>query len=200
MIDATFTQDTERLVLRPYRETDYDMWKETYATLPKPKNRWDLGPRELKDLTTAKFTEVLATQDADMAQDHFYSFHAFEKESGKLVGHGSLMDISRVIFQNAYLCYGVHSPYWGLGYGKELAAATLQIAFHTLKLHRVEAGIEPANKRSIRLAKSLNMRREGLSKRRLYLRQKWVDMVIYALTAEDVGLDVRPEDTPLRRR
>lgn len=41
----------------------------------------------------------------------------------------------------------------------------IDIGFKDIKLHRIEAGIEPGNKRSIALAKSLKMRREGLKKR-----------------------------------
>lgn len=70
------------------------------------------------------------------------------------------------------------------------------VAFNTLELHRVEAGIEPHNKRSIALVKSLNMRREGLSKRRLFYQDAWVDMVIYAITVEDLGLEARPVEVP----
>lgn len=98
------------------------------------------------------------------------------------------MDISRAVFQNAYLGYGVLSTKWGKGYGKEMVKAIMEIAFKTLKIHRVEAGIEPANKRSIALAKSLKMRREGLSKRRLFLNNEWLDMVIYAMTSEEMGI------------
>jgi RimJ/RimL family protein N-acetyltransferase len=32
------------------------------------------------------------------------------------------------------------------------------------------------------------MRREGLSKRRLYCRGDWQDIVIYAMTAEEMGI------------
>ena len=106
-----------------------------------------------------------------------------------MVGRASLMDISRGLFQNAYLGYHIYSPFWGQGYGRELVSATIDIAFHDLKLHRIEAGIEPDNVPSIALAESLNMRHEGLSARRLYLRGQWVDVSIYALTAEEVGIE-----------
>ena len=64
--------------------------------------------------------------------------------------------------------------------------AAIKFAFNELKLHRVEAGIEPSNKRSIALVKSLGLRREGLSKRRLFLNDQWLDMSIYALTKEEI--------------
>ena len=185
MIDLSFETHTERLVVRPYRETDYSMWRDTHATLPKSKNRWDHGPKPENELTKTAFLALLKEQEQEMSADWFYRLNAFEKDGGLLIGQFSLMDISRAVFQNAYLGYGVFSPFWRLVYGKEAALATLEFAFSTLKLHRVEAGIEPNNKRSIALAKSLNMRREGLSRRRLYVRSQWVDIRIFAMTVED---------------
>ena len=192
MIDSSFEKHTERLILRLYRDTDYEMWRDTYSNLPKSKNRWDHGPQPLEKLTQTNFKKILEEQEKYRSQDSFYRLNAFEKDSGQLIGQFSLMDISRIIFQNAYLGYGIHSPYWRKGYGKEAGAAMFDVAFNTLKLHRLEAGIEPHNKRSIALVKSLNMRREGLSKRRLFFRGEWVDMVIYAITVEDLGLEALP--------
>lgn len=63
----------------------------------------------------------------------------------------------------------------------------LKIGFKDLNIHRIEAGIEPKNKRSLALAKSVGLRREGLSKRRLFLNSEWLDMNIYAMTADELG-------------
>ena len=130
--------------------------------------------------------KVLAEQEKDVREDRFYRLNVFEKD-GQLIVQFSLMDISRAVFKNGYLLGTV--SILEKGYGKEAGAATLDVAFNTLKLHRVEAGIEPHNKRSIALAKSLKMRREGLSKRRLYYQKQWVDMVIYALTVEEFTVE-----------
>ncbi len=188
MLDENFKKKTKRLVLRPYRESDFIKWKEAFSIAPKAKNRWDEGPRPLDELTKSKFKKVLSTQKKNRNDDVFYDFIAFNKKSGDITGFVSLMDISRTVFQNSYLGYGVLSPHWGKGYGKEMVKGVLEIAFKVLKLHRVEAGIEPQNKRSISLAKSIGMRREGLSKRRLFLNKKWLDMAIYAITAEEMGV------------
>ena len=97
------------------------------------------------------------------------------------------MEVSRGIFQNAYLGYGILNTYWGEGYGKEMVQEILKIGFKDLKIHRIEAGIEPKNKRSLALAKSVGLRLEGLSKRRLFLNSEWLDMNIYAMTADELG-------------
>jgi len=186
-MNINFEKKTQRLIIRPYRPEDYELWRETHLNLEKPKNKWDKSPRDKSDLTKAKFKKVLSTHHKNRENDTFYDLVAFNKKSGEIVGFSSLMDISRAVFQNAYLGYGVFNTYWGKGLGKEMVKATLEIGFNNLQIHRIEAGIEPKNSRSIALAKSLGMRREGLSKRRLFLGNEWLDMVIYAMTAEEMG-------------
>ena len=198
MLEKDFEKRTARLVVRPYRETDYAVWKSTFSTLPEAQSIFDAGPRPVEDLTRAKFEAVLELERKERAGDSFYSFMGFEQETGRLVGGASLMDISRALFQNAYLGYRVFSPYWRMGYGREMAQAVIDIAFHELKLHRVEAGIEPENHGSIALAQSLKMRFEGVSARRLFMRGQWVDCRLYALTAEDVGVEFAAESVSRR--
>lgn len=109
------------------------------------------------------------------------------KKRGELIGGVSLMEVSRAISQTCFLGYRIFNGHWGQGYAKEAVKAVIDIGFQDLKLHRIEAGIEPNNKRSLQLAKSLKMRREGVKKRALFLRNKWVDLAMYTLTCEDVG-------------
>lgn len=187
-MDSSFKKRTKRLVLRPYHLDDYDVWRETFLNLNRPRNKWDQGPRDKKDLTKAKFKKILDTHKKNRENDIFYDLIAFEKKSGRIIGFSALMDVSRAIFQNAYLGYSILNLYWENGFGKEMVKSTLKIGFKDLQIHRIEAGIGLGNKRSIALVKSLGMRREGLSKRRLYLNNQWLDMVIYAMTAEEIGL------------
>lgn len=186
-----FEKKTKRLVIRPYSSSDYDVWRDAYLSLKKPKNKWDNKLLDKNDLTKSKFKKMLQLHAIRRKKDTFYDFVAFDKNSGQLIGFSSLMDISRGIFQNAYLGYGIFNQYWGNGFGKEMVKATTEIAFKDLQIHRLEAGIEPKNKRSISLAKAIGMRREGLSKRRLYLNGKWTDLVLYAMTAEETDKKVR---------
>ena len=78
--------------------------------------------------------------------------------------------------------------------------AIIEIGFEDLKLHRIEAGIEPNNKRSLKLARSLGMRREGIKKRALYLRKTWVDLVMFTLTCGDLGYKFDARNLVLKRR
>ncbi len=185
-IDLPIVKKTARLILRPLEATDYENWVQAYSSMRPPQNEWDETNWAESELTPKKFKELLKSEKDQRHRDHFYSFGVFLKDDGTLIGQVSLMDISRAVFQNAYVGYRIFNNYWGYGFAQEATRGCIDIAFKKLKLHRVEAGIAPANKRSIKVAKALKMRKEGLSKRRLLVHKKWQDMEIWALTKEEL--------------
>jgi ribosomal-protein-alanine N-acetyltransferase len=178
---------TQRLILRPFEKFDYENWKQAYEMLRPAQNDWDEGPWKDSELTSKKFNSFLKNQKQLCDKDHFYTYGIFRKDDGVLLGTLHFMDVSRAIFQNAYLGYRIFNNYWNQGYATEACKGALEIAFKELKLHRVEAGIEPANKSSIRVAKKIGLRKEGLSQKRLLVNGKWKDMQIFAGTCEDFG-------------
>lgn len=155
--------------------------------MSKAQNTWDSNPRTESELTKLKFRELMKQQGERRKNDTFYDLGVFDR-AGHFVGRTSLMQIIRGISHTAFLGYQIFNPYWGHGYAAEAVSATIDIAFRDVKLHRVEAGIEPNNKRSVRVAKKLKMRHEGVKRRMLFLREKWVDASIYSLTTEDLGI------------
>ena len=183
----------KKVNVRPYKRTDYQAWRRAYlAIFPKQKNKWDISaPRDQSKLTKDDFNKILNSQKKNRDDDYFFDFGIFLKD-GTLVGGVSIMDISRQVFQNAYLGYRIYNNHWGKGYGKEGVKLAIDIAFKDLKLHRLEAGIEPTNGRSISLAKRIGLKREGYSKRRLFLRGKWLDMVLFVARSEDFGVQWKP--------
>ncbi len=179
---------TKRLVIRPLVASDFAAWRTAHGALPPPQNRWDRGRRGPEELSRPRFREVLEHQRRLRREDRFYSLAVFERTSGALVGGASLMDVMRGLAQAAFLGWFVHSPFWRRGYGKEAVRALIDIGFRDVGLHRLEAGIEPENRRSILLARSLGLRKEGLKRRAVFLRDTWVDLGVYAVTCEDVGI------------
>lgn len=74
---------------------------------------------------------------------------------------------------------------WGKGLMLEALCAFLDHCFADLDTHRIEAVIEPANGRSIRLAEGLGFRSEGLMRGRLCVEGRFRDVTMYGLLAED---------------
>jgi ribosomal-protein-alanine N-acetyltransferase len=67
----------------------------------------------------------------------------------------------------------------------------LQTVFEDLKLHRLEANIQPENNRSIHLVKNNGFRKEGYSPRYLKINGVWRDHERWAMTFEDWQLFIK---------
>jgi ribosomal-protein-alanine N-acetyltransferase len=117
--------------------------------------------------------------------DDFFALLARRTADGAIVGLFELSGIVRGSFLNAYLGYWVGAPYAGQGYMREGMQQVLRFAFSELRLHRVEANIQPANKRSLTLAQKSGFRREGFSPRYLKIGGRWRDHERWAILADD---------------
>jgi ribosomal-protein-alanine N-acetyltransferase len=113
------------------------------------------------------------------------SFFVIANETNSLAGVINLNEIVRYAFCSAYLGYYAFVPHAGLGLMREGMTLVLAFAFGDLKLHRVEANIQPANRRSIELVRGLGFRFEGLAVRYLKICGRWRDHEHWALTAEE---------------
>lgn len=107
------------------------------------------------------------------------------KATGEPLGMVNASQIYRGGFRSAYLGYWIGAPFEGKGLMREGVALMLNRVFGVLRLHRIEANIQPKNRRSLALAKALGFRREGFSPRYLKFDGVWRDHVRFAITVED---------------
>ena len=107
------------------------------------------------------------------------------REDDAILGFFNLSQIVARPLQSAYLGYAVGKPFAGQGYMREGIELVLRHAFVTLRLHRVEANIQPGNHASIALARGAGFRREGFSPRYLKIGGRWRDHERWAILAED---------------
>lgn len=106
-------------------------------------------------------------------------------ENGAISGMINLSQIFRGGFQNAYLGYGLGVKFTGHGLMTEAIALILRFAFKDLKLHRIEANVQPQNTPSIEVLKRNGFTKEGFSRRYLKIGGKWRDHERWAIIAED---------------
>ena len=97
----------------------------------------------------------------------------------------NVSEIVRGAVQSAYLGYYAFVPHAGRGHMTEGLALALRWAFGTLRLHGVEANIQPDNEPSRALVRRLGFRREGFSARYLKIAGRWRDHERWALVADD---------------
>jgi [ribosomal protein S5]-alanine N-acetyltransferase len=118
-------------------------------------------------------------------KEDFVGFVVCRVDDGKIVGSLNLSQIFRGGFQNAYLGYHVGAEYAGRGYMSEAIELVLKYAFENLRIHRLEANIQPGNLASLAVVKRAGFIREGYSKRYLKVSGRWRDHERWAILAED---------------
>jgi ribosomal-protein-alanine N-acetyltransferase len=131
--------------------------------------------------TTAAYEAHLARCEAE---DH-QSLLIRRTDDGALVGLANLSAIQRGNLQSTYLGFYAFAPYAGQGYMTEGLTLVLRHAFVSLKLHRVEANVQPANRASLALVERIGLRREGFSPRYLKIGGQWRDHERWAVLADE---------------
>jgi [ribosomal protein S5]-alanine N-acetyltransferase len=101
------------------------------------------------------------------------------------VGVFNFSEIVRGAFQSAYLGYYGFAEHAGQGYMSEGLALVLRVGFGTLRLHRIEVNVQPANAPSISLVRRGGFTREGYSRRYVKIAGRWRDHERWALLVED---------------
>ena len=127
---------------------------------------------------------VLLTPKDDARED-FRGFEIRRISDGAVIGSIEISRIARGNFQSAYLGYRIAVAERRRGYMTEALQLALRHAFRDLKLHRVEANVEPGNEASIALVRRAGFTREGFSRRYLKLGGRWRDHERWALLRED---------------
>jgi ribosomal-protein-alanine N-acetyltransferase len=131
--------------------------------------------------TNAAFRQFLRRSQSDECR----SWLIVRRADRVLLGAVEMTQIAAGNFRSAYLGYHIGVPFARQGYMREAVTAVLRIAFGRLRLHRVEANIQPRNRASIRLVRGLGFRREGYSPRYLKLGGRWRDHERWALLRDE---------------
>ncbi len=103
----------------------------------------------------------------------------------RIIGAVNLSQIFRLGFQNCYLGYYLFADFIGKGLMTEAVGLILRHAFNNLKLHRVEANVQPENKPSIAVLQRCGFTKEGFSRKYLKIGGRWRDHERWAIIKED---------------
>jgi ribosomal-protein-alanine N-acetyltransferase len=137
------------------------------------------GPWVAAPATPQQFRAWLASATTPRKQ----ALLVCRKHDGALAGVINISEIVRGNFRSAYLGYYAFAGHERQGLMKEGMRAVVRHAFTKMKLHRLEANIQPDNAASIALARSCGFRKEGFSPQYLKIGGRWRDHERWAVVA-----------------
>jgi ribosomal-protein-alanine N-acetyltransferase len=127
---------------------------------------------------------ILQRNIEDYEKGTNYNFYIFHKNDNLLIGHIGLSNIIKGVFQSCFLGYSLDKDYINKGYMTLAIKQTVDFAFNTLSLHRIEANVMPHNIASLKVLEKNNFNKEGLAKKYLKINGKWEDHIHMVLLNE----------------
>ena len=172
--------ETDRLILRPLYEDDYEAWATAYAQALPVQNAFDASLLPHAHLTEDHFRALLWSDWHAFDAGWSFNFYAFYKKTGALLGASQVWGVQRGDCQRGTLGFWVMNTHWRQGLGLEMATATLTYGFDVLDLHRIEAEVLPDNVGSVVLCQKLGMKSEGIRRGALRINGAWKDHAVFA--------------------
>ena len=166
------TAGSSRVILRAIAAGDQDEFLELARASTGLHHPWYAMP-----MTPEEFGAYLARYDRPGTE----GFLVCRRDGGAIAGTVTVDSIVRGRFQSATLSYAAFAPTAGRGYMSEGLALVLEYAFQDLRLHRLEANIQPGNQASLRLVQRLGFRKEGYSPDMLFIDGAWRDHERWAI-------------------
>ena len=175
-MDSSLTLTTQRLILRPINSDDAKAIF-IYRTDSNTNKYQGWVPKRIEDVYYFINKTVSNTINK---QSTWFQFVIILKHSGELIG-----DIGLHFFDNENKQVEVgctlSKDYHKKGFAKEAMDEIIKYVFITLNKHRIIASIDPENVNSIKLFEKLKFRKEAHFRKSLFLNEKWVDDLIYAI-------------------
>ncbi len=173
--------ETERLILSEITINDLEKIHQLHS-IPEVDEFNTLGiPKTIKD-TEKILIPLLEAQNKVTRGSYMWKITI--KETNKFIGVAGF-SLSNDKFRLGEIYYKLNPKYWGKGYATELAKRLVLLGFENFNLHKVEAGVATKNVKSIKVLEKIGMTREGLRRKILPIRGKWIDNYHYAIVEDD---------------
>ena len=108
---------------------------------------------------------------------------ALQDDPDTLIGN---IGFWRIINQHyrSEIGYTLHPDFWNNGIMKEALLAAIDFGFKAMKLHSIEAHINPDNTASGKVLEKTGFVREAYFKEDFFFRGKFIDSAVYSLLAK----------------
>lgn len=157
---------TKRMILRGARPQDLDDLFAIYSDA-RAMRYWSTPPHPDKATTQDNLDRLIAS-----AAQHLVYF-VFEAD-GRVIGLGGMHKDDEIGFL-------LHPDYWRQGYVTEAMQTMIPYLFDTTPVAQLTADVDPLNKASIALLKSLGFQETHRAKRTFFIDGVWSDSVYFRL-------------------
>jgi RimJ/RimL family protein N-acetyltransferase len=168
---------TERLVLRPFEERDYDALYAIHSDAEVSRYLYN-EPRDREQVRELLERKMAGAEWRE--EDDWLSAAVELRESGAVVGDLALHWVSNE-HRTGEIGFSFDPARHGRGYATEAARGFLRLAFDDFELHRVIGRAEARNAASCRVLEKLGMRLEAHLVENEWVKGEWQSEVVYAL-------------------
>jgi [ribosomal protein S5]-alanine N-acetyltransferase len=172
---------TDRLLLRDVTIDDSNNLHELFS-LPEIEQFNSIEKPNSIHETINEINLMLEEQSQDKRKN--YSFCIINKDQKYFIGFIG-MNLFADRFKLAKIFFMINPNHWDNGYATEAAKSIIDFGFKTLFLHRIEAGADIENKRSVRVLEKCKMMNEGIRRSLLPVKGKWKDCFHFAIIESD---------------
>ena len=108
-----------------------------------------------------------------------------EKRSNNFIGYFGFW---RMIPEHcrAEIGYALKREYWGKGYMYETINRMVKFGFENMKLHSIEANVNPENEKSKKVLEKIGFKKEAYFRENYLFNNKFLDSIIYSLLEKDL--------------
>lgn len=168
-----------RLLLRPFRIDDAEALFQLRSD-PEQMLYLDREPMQ----TAGEAAEMIARIQNDELNGAGYNWALTEKPDSGMIGYAGIWRIDHKNSRGE-VGYMLHKTCQGNGLMTEALVTVLKFAFAKAELHSIEANVNPANARSIRLLERCGFVREAYFRENYNFQGKFLDTAVYSLLSAD---------------
>lgn len=166
--------ETERLLIREFKQTDLDSIHE-YASDTEVVKYMSFGPNTLEG--SKNFLDRAISRQQEKTRTD-YELAVTLKDSNRLIGGCRINNVSDI---QAHIGYIFNKKYWGYGYATETACALVDYGFAELGMHRIFATCDPDNVASRRVLEKAGLVLEGRLREDIFVHGRFSDSLILGI-------------------
>lgn len=180
LFDENLILESERLLLRPIKESDADDIFEIFSDIEVMKY-YDLLPF----LTINDAINQVDIFRKCLSEKTMIRWGIELKANGKLIGTCGFFAFSEEN-RKAEMGYELNREYWNKGIMSESLKMIMDFIFRETDINRIETYVEPMNTASLNLLESLGFTKEGSLRQYELCRGQLIDITIWGLLKSDL--------------